>query len=260
MYDPPGMFGADPLPHQGPVDWYGETFRHTPDDLNRRRDGFPPAGPGDDFGVVSPDWDEELTLLLRAVPSPVTAAAPVAHVHVPSRPQGRRRVHRTRTPRKMPGGTRLLSAVLAMMTAFVMTAVGMLSALISYDPLRYLALVGVPDGLARGWPFLVFGPWLAACLSIIRASMYRRQATHAWLIVLCFTGIAMILCVAHSSRTVSGVAVAAIPPLAALACFHQFIRQTTLNHPPRHARRRPAAARPTRPGPDGVPGARRTTP
>lgn len=238
MYDPPEVCDGDRYPYSGPDDWYRENSRPIEEHVTQTQEIYHPYPLDHDLGQPSMDWDEELTQLLRANPaSQSVGAQPFPR----PRSHSRRRVRRTRQPIAWPSGTRLLSAVLAMMTAFLMTAVGMLSALVTYDPLRYLALVGVPDGLARGWPFLVFGPWLAACLSIIRAAMLRRQALHAWLIVVSFTGVAMILCIAHASKTVPGVAVAAIPPLAALACFHQFIRQVTLTHP-RHARNRPTAA------------------
>lgn len=248
MYDPPETFDGDHYPYVGPDDWYRENSRPIEDELTQTQEIYQPHSLDHDLGQPSMDWDEELSELLRTTPAAQSSAA---HPFPRPRSHSRRRVRKTRKPIVWPSGTRLLSAVLAMMTAFLMTAVGMLSALVSYDPLRYLALVGVPDGLARGWPFLVFGPWLAACLSIIRAAMHRRQALHAWLIVVSFTGVAMILCIAHAAKTVPGVAVAAIPPVAALACFHQFIRQVTLTHP-RHARSRPTAAHRARSAVEGV--------
>ncbi|MEU5400274.1 DUF2637 domain-containing protein [Streptomyces sp. NPDC005963] len=252
MYDPPDPYDGG-YPQVGPDDWYRDGGRRAEEELTHPQDLYQPYLHDHDIGQPSLDWDDELTLLLRTTPAPPPPAPAVPR----PRSHSRRKVREPRKPIVWPSGTRLLSAIIAMMTAFLMTAVGMLSALVSYDPLRYLALVGVPDELARGWPFLVFGPWLVACLSILRAAMHRRQALHAWLIVVCFTGVAMVLCIAHAAKTVPGVSVAAIPPVAALACFHQFIRQVTLTHP-RHARVRSEAAHRARSAVEGMRRNRRT--
>ncbi|WP_344494196.1 DUF2637 domain-containing protein [Streptomyces enissocaesilis] len=117
---------------------------------------------------------------------------------------------------------------MATLTAFVVTAVSVLGAMVSYDPLRHLAASGVAPGLVHGWPLLVFGPWLVACLTVLRAALHRRRALQAWVVVVLFTAIAITLSVTQAPRTLPGTAVAALPPAAALACFHQFIRQITL--------------------------------
>ncbi|MET9520592.1 hypothetical protein [Streptomyces sp. NPDC002994] len=45
----------------------------------------------------------------------------------------------------------------------------------------------------------------------------------------------MLLCVAQAPRTPVDAAAAALPSLAALACFQQLVRQITLTRPPRQA-------------------------
>lgn len=78
----------------------------------------------------------------------------------------------------------------------------------------------------------MYGPWLVGSLSVLRAALHQRRAVHSWCVVLVFSSIAVLLCVVQAPRTVLGTAAAALPGLAALACFQQVIRQITLTRPP----------------------------
>lgn len=48
-------------------------------------------------------------------------------------------------------------------------------------------------GVLAWWPLLVYGPWLVASLSVLRAALHRRRAVHSWAVVLLFSHIAMVL-------------------------------------------------------------------
>jgi hypothetical protein len=85
------------------------------------------------------------------------------------------------------------------------------------------------------WPLLVYGPWLVASLAVLRSALHQRRAVHSWAVVLLFSAIAMLLCIAQAPRTLSDAAAAALPGLAALVCFQQIVRQITLTRPPRRA-------------------------
>lgn len=134
---------------------------------------------------------------------------------------------------------KVISLTLAAITAVVVAVVGALSGVISYDPLRELAVPGAMGALAGFWPLLVYGPWLVAAMSILRAAVHRRRAAHSWFVVVVFSAIAVYLCVAHAGRTPIRLAVAGLPPITALVCFHQLVRQITLTNPPRNGPRRP---------------------
>ncbi|CAM5477885.1 hypothetical protein [Streptomyces purpurascens] len=149
--------------------------------------------------------------------------APVRDVH---------RRHRKVRIRKRPGLLRTTSFFVAALAAVIASAVSLLSGLVAYDPLR---LVGVsPEGKSLGswWPLLVYGPWLVASLSVLRAALHQRRAVHSWCVVLVFSCVAVLLCVVQAPRTVLGTAAAALPGVAALACFQQVVRQITLTRPP----------------------------
>lgn len=137
---------------------------------------------------------------------------------------------------------RRLSLLLAAATAATVTTVSTLGAAISYAPMRHLAALGVSPTLAGWWPLLVFGPWLAASLSIVRAAIHQRPAKLAWAAVLAFTTVAVYLCVVRAPHTIAAIIVSGLPPIAALASFHQLVHQITLSAPPRHAIPRPRAA------------------
>ncbi|WP_051717021.1 DUF2637 domain-containing protein [Streptomyces megasporus] len=170
----------------------------------------------------------------------------------------RRRRRRRRSPRPEVSWLHVFSFSVAALTACLVAMVSVLGGMVSYDPLRHLAGLSVPADLARWWPLLVYGPWLAASLSILRATVLRRRVRHSWAVVVLFSTVAVVLCVAHAPRTLPGLAVAGLPPITALACFHQLVGQITLTQPRHALPRRPGqSVPPARQG--GVLPRRRTT-
>jgi hypothetical protein len=143
------------------------------------------------------------------------------------------RRHRKVRERKRPNVLRTASHVIAALTAVVASSVSFFGGMVAYDPLRVVALARMQDGLASWWPLLVYGPWLVASLSVLRAALHRRRAVHSWCVVLIFSSIAMLLCIVQAPRTMVDIAAAALPGLASLACFQQVVRQITLTRPPR---------------------------
>ncbi|MFF8934218.1 hypothetical protein ACF08O_05625 [Streptomyces paradoxus] len=218
------------------------------------RDFITPLTPPD------PTWDpaEELAFILEEalgeeaarIPAPrdqdpVTAAdpAPVAapDIHMrrlqditeelpPVREIPRR--HRKVPASKAPGVFRATSFLVAALAAVIASAVSLLSGIVTYDPLRLVAVSPAARGLRTWWPLLVYGPWLVGSLSVLRAALHQRRAVHSWCVVLVFSCIAVLLCVVQAPRTILGTAAAALPGLAALACFQQVVRQITLTRPP----------------------------
>lgn len=175
------------------------------------------------------DLDAEFEQLFR--PPPVPPEPPMEQaVAGPPRVDRRRR----RTPMVRMRWPSVLGGGLAGVTAVVTTTVSVLGAMITYDPLRQLSFP-TAHGLADLWPLLVYGPWFAACLSILHAAAHRRQARLAWIAVTLFSGIAVALCIADAPRSATSIATAGLPPISALAGFHLLFRQITLLHP-RHAR------------------------
>ncbi|MFF9086609.1 DUF2637 domain-containing protein [Streptomyces sp. NPDC014991] len=155
----------------------------------------------------------------------VTAEAPP----VTSPPRNHRKVRTRQRPNKIRIATRFIAALV---TA-IASAVSIFGGLIAYDPLRLVAESRMQSSVVSWWPLLVFGPWLVASLSILRAALHQRRALHSWSMLLVFSAIAMTLCVAQAPRNVIGTAAAALPCFASLACFQQVVRQITLTRPPR---------------------------
>ncbi|MBB6421273.1 hypothetical protein [Streptomyces sp. AK010] len=218
------------------------------------RDFITPLTPPD------PTWDpaEELAFILEEAlggqaarisapgdedraPDPDPAPAPAQGTHMrrlqditeelpPVRDVPRR--HRKVRTRKAPGVLRTTSFLVAALAAVIGLAVSLLSGMVAYDPLRMVAVSPAARGLRHWWPLLVYGPWLVGSLSVLRAALHQRRAVHSWCVVLVFSSIAVLLCVVQAPRTVLGTAAAALPGLAALACFQQVVRQITLTRPP----------------------------
>ncbi|WP_277739891.1 DUF2637 domain-containing protein [Streptomyces sp. LX-29] len=191
------------------------------------------------------DLDGDLARLLQSASAeespqppvdPTPAPAPAPAPPTPTafvRGRGRRRRVRFRRP-NMPW-LRLFSLVFAALTTVIVAMLSVLSGMISYGPLRFVASPSTSRELVDWWPVLVYGPWLVASLSVLRAALHRRRPGSSWAVVVLFSAIAVFLCIAHAPRTVPGIAVAALPAVAALLSFHQLVRQITLTSPPRHA-------------------------
>ncbi|MFC4032820.1 DUF2637 domain-containing protein [Streptomyces polygonati] len=187
---------------------------------------YPPAAPAED---TLSHWDLEVEFE-QLFQQPFEEEAPRGHRSAASRMDRRRR----RRPSVRPRWPLRLGVAIAGTTAVVASTVSVLGAMVSYDPLRELASP-TAHSLASSWPLLVYGPWFAACLSILQAAAHRREVRAAWIAVIVFSAIAMALCIAHAPRTLTAIATAGLPPVSALASFHLLCRQITLLHP-RHAK------------------------
>lgn len=141
--------------------------------------------------------------------------------------------HRKMRVRKFRlGWLRTGSFVILALVAVIVAMVSVFGGVVAYRPLQNITS-GTGAGMVPSWPLLVYGPWMVASLSILRTALHQRRAVHSWFIVLLFSSLAIMLCVAQADRTITGMAGAALPALASLACFQQLVRQITLTLPPR---------------------------
>lgn len=150
----------------------------------------------------------------------------------------------------------------AVLVAIIATLVSVLSGMAICDALRHSAGLHTAREVVSWWPLLIYGPWTVASLSILRSALHQRRAVHSWAIVLLFSTLATLLCVAQAPRTLAAEMSSALPAVAALACFQQLVRQITLTRPPRQAaprHRNPSTSilgagqtATARSGPDGV--------
>jgi hypothetical protein len=257
MYDRHGVF--DPYSDSSYGHLYptepGPPAAH-PENLVNMQDLFSPAqeafsprasnGPLDPFVFEHAlSLDSELAEVLRAsVEEPQTIpAAAVPRPRAGSHDHRKPRLRGVHPPKGWPW-LRVASISLAALTALVVAMVSVFGALVSYDPLRHVATPTVAEDLSRCWPLLVFGPWFVASLSVLRAALHRRRAAHSWVVVVFFSALAVTLCINQADKTLTGVAAGGLPPITALTCFHQLVRQITLTRPHRRPpRRRPHRAR-----------------
>ncbi|MFE5400925.1 DUF2637 domain-containing protein [Streptomyces sp. NPDC056580] len=186
----------------------------------------PPYGAENSYGPEPPYGAEE-----HAAGDPLENLAPLTSELPPIRrhPAGHRKV-RMRTWRITWLET--VSCLIAALAAVIVAMVSVFGGLAAYAPLQHIA-ARTQSGPLHWWPLLVYGPWTVASLSILRTALHRRRALHSWCVVLLFSSVAMVLCVAESERSFIGVAAAVLPALAALTCFQQLVRQVTLTRPPR---------------------------
>ncbi|MFJ8646320.1 DUF2637 domain-containing protein [Streptomyces sp. NPDC093546] len=172
-----------------------------------------------DAGTVAPDRPMERLEQITAELPPVRPPQ-ASHRRVPAK----------RSPVTL---LRTGSVLIAALAAVIVSMVSVYGGMVAYDPLRHIAESHTSHDAVRWWPLLVYGPWMVGSLCILRTALHRRRAAHSWCVVLLFSTIAMLLCIAQAPRTVPDIATAALPSVAALACFQQLVRQITLTRPPR---------------------------
>ncbi|MFF7854666.1 DUF2637 domain-containing protein [Streptomyces sp. NPDC007904] len=201
---------------------------------------------GEEYGRSMPHPREESPVTTPPADSPMGNLQEITAELPPLRatPRGHRRL----APRRRPDAARLASYVIAALAAVTVSMVSVFSGVVTYEPLLLVTTAHSSGSSSAWWPMLVYGPWLAGTLSILRAALHQRRALHSWFVVLMFSSVAVLLCVAQAPRTITDTAAAALPGVAALACFQQLVRQITLTRPPRRAtprhRLRPPADHP----------------
>ncbi|MEY9842071.1 hypothetical protein ABH941_007354 [Streptacidiphilus sp. EB103A] len=165
---------------------------------------------------------------------PVKDSAARAGTAVPAPRRSRRRAG-------PPAASPVLRCLFEVLTAATVIVVCLLGYMLSYGPLQQLASPRVPTGLSQPWPVIVYGPWLAGGLSVLRAALEGRQAMHSWVVVVLFSTVATGLCVADVPRTLPDMVVAGLPPITAVVSLHQLVRQISCSR--RSTRRRHTSRR-----------------
>ncbi|MEU5150167.1 hypothetical protein [Streptomyces yangpuensis] len=245
-------------PHEHP-DLHGPQPQQDTTVFWRRSDQVQQHTPGEQPGwahEVNGGWDpvEELAGLLQesSAPGPfgrtpygdaVGSAGSMDHVtglkHAATAEGQRRQAsggHRRGVQRSLAATLlRTGSTCTAVLVAVIATLVSILSGLAICDTLRHSAGLHTARGVVGWWPLLVYGPWVVASLSILRSALHQRRALHSWSMVLLFSTLATLLCVAQAPRTLTAGMSSALPAVATLACFQQLVRQITLTRPPRQA-------------------------
>ncbi|MEU9474153.1 DUF2637 domain-containing protein [Streptomyces sp. NPDC048191] len=187
-----------------------------------------------EFSTIEIQWDpvEELAQMLSAA----SAASPdPAPPH--ERSSHRRTRRRIRAESRTQDSNRGTHVTILVATISV-CAVCMLgwSFSYSYAQLRATASFVLPTKLAQWWPLTVYGPWLVAALSILRATVQNRSARRSWGVVLGASAMAVALCISHSSHSLLSLIIFGIPPITALVCFWEIVGQVSSKvTKPRHA-------------------------
>ncbi|WP_338897082.1 DUF2637 domain-containing protein [Streptomyces sp. TG1A-60] len=192
------------------------------------------------------DPDEELAQILYTTQS--ADLAPPSHdsPRRPRRPASRRR---PRPGAHIVSGNSRVITIAFLIAIIVLCALAMLcwSLSYSYRQLHDIALLVVSDKLAQWWPLTVYGPWLVAGLSILRASVQHRTARRSWTVMLISSGTAAALCVGQAPSSLLAMVIVGIPPITALVCFRELVGQFSSRSGARHAAdtvRRPVKERP----------------
>ncbi|MBX7555014.1 DUF2637 domain-containing protein [Streptomyces sp. NPDC004232] len=189
-----------------------------------------------EFSTIEMQWDpvEELAQMLSGAATTATPdEAPPAGRS--SHRRNRRRVHAdSRWMRDSQRGAHV-TILIATISVCAVCMLGW-SFSYSYAQLRATASGVLPMHLARWWPLTVYGPWLVAALSILRATVQNRSARRSWCVLLGASAMAVALCVSHSSHSLLSLIIFGIPPITALVCFWEIVGQVSSKVTrPRHA-------------------------
>ncbi|MDN3026017.1 DUF2637 domain-containing protein [Streptomyces sp. S.PB5] len=189
-----------------------------------------------DKPLAGGDWDPDAELSQMLTMESGTGplySPPVGRT--PHRPPAEYRENQPRY--RTHAGKRRIRPTTVLITAIVACTMSMLgwSISYSYDQLHTVAALFMPDTLARWWPWMLYGPWLAAGMSIMRAALQHRTARWSWTVIVTASVGAVALCVGNSSKSLLMMAVAGIPPLTALACFQELVSQFAQQYRPQHA-------------------------
>ncbi|MFC9330839.1 DUF2637 domain-containing protein [Kitasatospora sp. NPDC057015] len=212
-FDPTGGY----FPSYGAVPYAstGSTPQGTPYGQGRWDDGSPMSG-----GIRTPNAEAYAAWEVGEVFVPHPRAPAVGTDDAPPARSSRRRPGPPRPP-----WPQALGSLLGLLTAVAVTAVCLVGWTLSYDPLRDLAFARGPRGLAQLWPVIVYGPWLVGSLSVLRAALDGRRVAHSWAVVVMFSVVATVLCVADVSRALPDMVVAGLPPITGAISLHQLVRQ-----------------------------------
>jgi len=159
-------------------------------------------------------------------------------------PLSRSERRRMRPKRQLLIAGHHITQVTILFAAIAVCAAGLLtwSITYTYGQLSAVAELVLPVQLAQWWPLTVYGPWLVAALSILRAAVQHQPARRSWGVLLVTSAIAVALCVSHSAHSVLGFVTLGIPPITALVCFWELIGQVPPKHRTHkgtHAQKRP---------------------
>jgi len=239
MYD---GFGYDlPHPPANATLHGGAPLQPRPEEWPTLGAGAPPDAPSVSDAVEELRFEAELARLLdqSAAQTPTTLSDGLSARGVGPPAGHRRRTSTTARPARPPvtGAPALdrLSHTMVVVTIVLVTAISLLGAAVTLEPMTHAS--PTTHGPARWWPVLVHGPWIVACLSILRSSLHHRRAVHSWIVAITFAGLSMALAVTDAPKTLHGIVVAALPAFAMTACLHQLVRQITLTRPPRRINR-----------------------
>ncbi|MDJ1136031.1 hypothetical protein [Streptomyces iconiensis] len=204
----------------------------------QRQDSLDPPhlsgyGPGWDF-------DADLTQLLQEARwesesgRTIETEAPLGRSGMakPAHRRGRRTAPELLVP--------VMSFIVTTLLVATFAGVSTVGGIVTYGFARTSA-ASVVDELATWWPVLLHGPWVAASLFMLRSPSVRgRRARAAWSVLLFFSAVTAALCLTQTTPNFTGIAVAVLPPLAALACLRLLVLHIAPVHP-RHAlsRRKP---------------------
>lgn len=220
MYDPRGESPFRTTAMYSPMEDHPSVALHDQYDWYGADAAYGGTGPAPGFeGPIA--WDAAFVPQPR---SPKDEPAP-DHVGVGADAPPPRPRRRASSPSRT--WLQALGPLFGALTVATFTTVCLLGWMLSYGALRYAASYPFSHGLSALWPAIVYGPWLAGCLSVLRAAPHGHRVAHSWITLILFSCVSMGLSIAAVPRNLPDMMVAGLPALSSVVSLHQLVRQLT---------------------------------
>lgn len=224
------------------MDWYSseehtyvDRHPHGPehDTLKPYGTPIPPQHAWDGVGPDGPlrRWGLEKDLAA----TPATASGPRSSAGPRTRPLPRSEHRRMQQkPKTHLSGQRVTPGPV-LLAAIAVSAACLLgwSVTYTYGQLHATAASVLPTQPAQWWPLFVYGPWLVAALSLLRAAVQHQPAPRSWGVLLVTSAMAVAVCTRHSSHSALALVTLGAPPITALVCLWELVGQLSFRHCPR---------------------------
>ena len=116
--------------------------------------------------------------------------------------------------------------VISFISAFLVLVIAIFAFILSFSAIRQLAIdATVPVNIAFMVPLIVDGLMAVLSVSILRAYLMNEDTRLNWFFVCVFTAVSIGFNYAHSDKSIPGIAIAILTPIALVIAFESFMKQ-----------------------------------
>ncbi len=115
---------------------------------------------------------------------------------------------------------------LSIISGALVAGIAIIAFILSYEAIRALAVASdVPDGLSYLVPLIIDGAMVVLSVSVMRATLAGEDTRTGWALIVAFMAVSVWFNIAHSNMSVTGIAIAALAPVALFTTFETLMSQ-----------------------------------